>query len=87
MSRCRALLAALSAPLLCAPLVLGSPAEAKFLGREVAHEKYDRIIAKQEELRRTLGVPVSLETPGPGRNTTGGLLQGNPGVTIAGPGH
>ena len=41
MSRRRALLAALSAPALCAPLVLAPPAEAKLIAREVIHEEFD----------------------------------------------
>ena len=40
MSRRRALLAALSAPVLCAPLVLGPPAEARLISREVIHEEF-----------------------------------------------
>jgi hypothetical protein len=48
----------------------------KLLGVEKALSDYDRVIAKQEELARLIGAPVSLDTPGPGRNTHGGLQQG-----------
>jgi len=40
MSRRHAFLAALSAPVLCAPLVLAPPAEAKLIASEVIHEEF-----------------------------------------------